>query len=76
MPYIFASGTDMDRNIQYINIRAEVQLKNEYYKTKKGYQKLKEIEHDINNMLSKYFDDLGESEILSNHEHNTRNGNY
>lgn len=74
MPHIYASATDMDKSIQYINIHAEIQFKKEYFDSPKAQLKLQEIESDINTMLSKYFDDLNESEILSNYSKNYKYG--
>lgn len=71
MPHITIHGCDMDKCIQHITIHADVQFKPEYFRSSKSHIKMKELQSKLEQVLSEYFDEL-ESDILSNHEWNTR----
>lgn len=71
MPHVFANGCDMDRQIQYINIHAEVQMKQElYHDVRKRNIKLEELQEKLEQVLKEYFDDVGDNEPMTNHEYN------
>jgi len=77
MPHIYVNGCNMDLQIQYVNIHADVSFKKEVYNTPRAHLKLKELQDKIENLLAEYFDGANiSSDIVSNHEHNVRMRNY
>lgn len=75
MPYIYVSGCDTEKNIQQINIRAEVVFSKQYFQhSERVRTKLDQIKKLLEGVVSVYFDEfnLGETEVLSNHEENLR----
>ena len=69
MPHITVSGCNMNMQIQYINIHAEVNFARETFNSPKAEIKLDEIKDKIEALLSEYFESI-ESDTMSNHEYN------
>jgi hypothetical protein len=71
MPHISIIACDMDRQMQMLNIHAEVKFKSETYWSPKGRIMLQELEEKLQKVVEEYFDSLS-SEIYTNHEWNIR----
>jgi hypothetical protein len=61
----------MDRQMQMVNIHAEVMFKSTTYYSPKANIMLKELEGKLQKVVEEYFDSLS-SEIYTNHEWNVR----
>lgn len=72
MPHLFVNGTDMNKQIQYINIHADINFARETFGTPKQNVKMEELREKLGAVLSEYFDYV-ESDIVTNHEYNLRN---
>lgn len=72
MPHIYVTGCDMTKNIQFVNVHVEVMFSDEYFKSGKSTEKLKELREEMEVLIEKYFPNYTESEILTNHEWNIK----
>lgn len=71
MPHLFVNGTDMDKQIQYIHIHADINFKRETFGTVRQRVKMEELREKLEALLSEYFDYV-ESDITTNHEYNLK----
>lgn len=76
MPYIILQGCNTDRMMQQVDIKATVKFRGDVYRENRNKcdLMLKELEADLNNVLTKYFHEYNdtESEVLTNHEYNLK----
>ena len=73
MPHISIIACDMDRQMQMVNIHAEVKFKSETYWSPKGRIMLQELEEKLQKAAEEYFNaNSVSSEIYTNHEWNSR----
>ena len=75
MPHILVSGTDMNKQIEYINIHAEINFKPETFHSLKMQIKMDELKEKLEAVVEEYFDII-ESEDYTNHEYNSRMEDY
>jgi len=71
MPHLFVNGTDMNKQIQYVHIHAEINFARETFGTVKQNAKMEELREKLENVLTEYFDYV-ESDVATNHEYNLK----
>lgn len=70
MPHIFVDGEDNERSIQSISLHARITAKKDYHRTPKYYAKIEELKKEMQQLISKYFDDYDSCDYYENADYN------
>lgn len=76
MPHILSGATDMTKVLQTMTIQVRLDFRKDFFQNHLKRRRMEEqIAQDIEEVLKKYFDDIDETELLSNHEYNIQSNN-
>lgn len=74
MPHLLIQGSNDQKCIKVISIHAHIVFQPGYYKSSKRFQKIEELQAELEKVVQKYFEEYS-SEEYSNHEWNCRTNN-